>query len=121
MPTSAWSPPDGDIVIVHRRYEGLGPKPAGFVGAYRTLSALAVPNQRAGLIAAIFALSYLALSIPVVIAGVADTHFGLHRTASVYCGTLAVLGAVAAGSFMFRRPPGGMTQRIFPRPSIAKV
>jgi MFS family permease len=78
---------------------------AGFLGAYRTLTALAPANQRAGLIAAIFTISYLALSVPVVIAGVATTHFGLHRTALVYCGTFAVLAALAAGSFIFRRPP----------------
>jgi MFS family permease len=78
---------------------------AGFLGAYRTLSALAPPKQRAGLIAAIFIISYLALSVPVLIAGVATTHFGLHRTALVYCGTLAALAALAAGSLVLRRPP----------------
>jgi MFS family permease len=80
---------------------------AGFLGAYRTLSALAPPKQRAGLIAAIFIISYLALSVPVVIAGVATTHFGLHRTALVYCGTLAALAALAAGSLVLRRPQLG--------------
>jgi MFS family permease len=78
---------------------------AGFLGAYRALTALAAPNQRAGLIAAVFTLSYLAFSVPVVIAGLATTHFGLHRTALVYCGTLAALAAVAAASYIFRRPP----------------
>ena len=81
---------------------------AGFLGAYRALTALAAPNQRAGLIAAIFTLSYLALSVPVVIAGIATTHFGLHRTALVYCGTVAVVAAVAAASYMFRRPPAAL-------------
>jgi MFS family permease len=90
---------------------------AGFLGAYRTLSALAPPNQRAGLIAAIFIVSYLALSVPVVVAGVATTHFGLHRTALVYCGTLAVLAAVAAGSFVFRRRPAAAK----PEPGAADV
>jgi Major Facilitator Superfamily len=78
---------------------------AGFLGAYRALTALAAPNQRAGLIAAVFTLSYLAFSVPVVIAGLATTHFGLHLTALVYCGTLTVLAAMAAGSYVFRRSP----------------
>ena len=47
---------------------------AGFgtaiLGALRTISALAAPGQRAGLIAAFFIVSYLAFSVPVVVAGV---------------------------------------------------
>ena len=80
---------------------------AGFgtamLGAFRTISALAAPGQRASLIAAYFIASYVAFSIPVVVAGVATTHFGLHRTALVYCTVIAVLTAVAAGSLIFRR------------------
>jgi hypothetical protein len=34
---------------------------------------------------------------------VATTHFGLHRTALVYCTVIAALAAVAAGSLMLRR------------------
>ena len=83
---------------------------AGFgtamLGAFRTISALAAPGQRAGLIAAYFIASYTAFSIPVVVAGVATTHFGLHRTALTYCAAIAVLAAMAAGSLIFRsRPP----------------
>lgn len=84
---------------------GAGFGTAVYLGAYRTITALASPNERAGLISAIFTLSYLAFSIPVVIAGLATTHFGLHRTALVYCGTLAVLAAGAAVSYIFRRAP----------------
>ena len=84
---------------------------AGFLGAYRALTALAAPDQRAGLIAAIFTLSYLAFSVPVVIAGLATTHFGLHRTALVYCATLAVLAALAAVGYMSRRPPVALHTR----------
>src|SRR3984957_991113 len=83
---------------------------AGFgtamLGAFRTVRALAAPGQRASLIAAYFIASYLAFSIPVVAAGVATTHVGLHRTALVYCAALAVLAALAAGSLTFRRRPG---------------
>jgi MFS family permease len=84
---------------------------AGFgtamLGAFRTVSARAAPGQRASLIAAYFIVSYAAFSIPVVVAGVATTHFGLHRTALVYCTVIAVLAAVAAGSLISRgRSPG---------------
>ena len=70
-------------------------------GRLSHLTALAPPEQRAGVVAAIFTLSYLAFSVPVVIAGLATTHFGLHRTALVYCGTLAVMAAAAAISSSF--------------------
>ena len=73
------------------------------LGVNRTLIALAAPGQRAGLISAIFIISFLGLSIPVVIAGVATAHFGLHRTALAYCVAMAALVAVAAGSLMLRR------------------
>jgi hypothetical protein len=41
----------------------------------------------------------------VVIAGVAVTHVGLHRTALVYCAVIAVLAAVAAASLIVRGRP----------------
>ena len=82
----------------------------GFLGAFRIVSALAAPGQRAGLIAAIFIASYLAFSIPVVVAGVATTHVGLHRTAVVYCAVIAVLVTVAAGSLIFRGRRRGLSE-----------
>jgi len=82
---------------------GLG---IGFIlGAYRILTRLAEPGQRASLIAAIWIVFFLAFSVPVVIAGVATTQFGLHQTAGVYSGALAVIAAAAAGSFLLHRRP----------------
>jgi MFS family permease len=85
---------------------------AGFglalLGVDRTLIPLAPPGQRASLIAAIFIINFLGLSIPVVIAGVATAHFGLHRTALVYCAAVAALIAIAAVSLILRgRRPAG--------------
>jgi hypothetical protein len=60
---------------------GAGVGTGFFAGAYRVLTALASPGQRAGLVATIWVVFYLAFSVPVVAAGVATTHFGLHRTA----------------------------------------
>jgi hypothetical protein len=76
-----------------------------FLGAFRILALLASPGQRASLIAAIWIVFFLAFSVPVVIAGVATTHFGLHQTAVVYSAALAVLAAGAAGSFLLHRHP----------------
>jgi MFS family permease len=74
-----------------------------FLGAFRTLTALANPGERAGLIAGIFIVNYLAFGIPALIAGVAVTHYGLHHTALVYLGVIAALAAAAAGSMLARK------------------
>ncbi len=73
------------------------------LGVNRILIPLAPPGQRARLIAAIFIISFLGLSIPALIAGVATAHFGLHRTALAYCTAMAALVAAAAASLMLRR------------------
>jgi hypothetical protein len=95
---------------------GAGVGTGFFLGAYRILTALAGPGQRAGLVAAIWIVFYLAFSVPVVAAGVATTHFGLHQTAVVYSAALAVLAAAAAGIFLFRRRsvPRGPAARLSP-------
>jgi MFS family permease len=72
-----------------------------FLGAFRMITALAAPDDRAGLLAAIFIVAYLAFSIPALIAGVATTHYGLHPTALVYSGSLAVIAAIAVGMLVF--------------------
>ena len=82
-----------------------------FLGAFRTLSALADPGERADLIAGIFTVNYLAFGIPALIAGVAVTHYGLHHTALVYLGVIAALAAAAASSMMARKHSAGQRAR----------
>jgi Major Facilitator Superfamily len=89
--------------LVGTAVAGVGSGTAFFLGAYRILTPLASPSQRAGLISASWIVFYLAFSVPVLIAGVAVTHFGLHRTAAVYSAALALLAAAAAGSFLSHR------------------
>jgi MFS family permease len=98
---------------------GAGVGTGFFAGAYRILTPLASPGQRAGLVAAIWVVFYLAFSVPVVAAGVATSHFGLHQTAVVYSAALAVLAAAAAGSFLFRRRslPAGRSSGCTSRPN----
>ncbi len=52
---------------------GAGVGTGFFAGAYRILTPLAAPAQRAGLVATIWIIFYLAFSVPVVAAGVATT------------------------------------------------
>jgi MFS family permease len=73
-----------------------------FLGSFRVLSALATPGQRARLISAIFIAAYTAFSLPVVIAGIATSRFGLHETGLAYCAAVAVLAALALASLVLQ-------------------
>ena len=61
--------------------------------------ARAAASNRAGLIAAISIVNYLAFGLPALIAGMATSHFGLH--ALVYSVVIALLAAAAAGGVLF--------------------
>ncbi|HVV24684.1 MAG TPA: MFS transporter [Pseudonocardiaceae bacterium] len=68
-----------------------------FLGAFRSLAGLARPDERAELFAAVYLVSYLAFSLPAIVAGVATTRAGLTATATGY-GIVVMalaLGAVA--------------------------
>jgi predicted MFS family arabinose efflux permease len=82
------------VFFVGTAVAGLGFGPA-FMGAYRVVVALAVPSDRAGLVTAVYIVSYLATGIPAVIGGIATSRFGLSETALVY---LLVVAALAAGA-----------------------
>ena len=66
-----------------------------FLGAFRVLASLASPESRAALVASIYVVSYLAFSIPAVIAGLSATHFGLKSTSVVYGAVIAALSLAA--------------------------
>jgi MFS family permease len=68
---------------------------ASFSGALRIISPLAEAHQRAELFAAIYVVSYLSFSLPVVIAGLLVSTAGIMATAVVY--GAAVITAALAG------------------------
>lgn len=68
---------------------GFGP---AFLGAFRSVSQLAADHERAALISAIFVVSYLAFSVPAVVAGVLIAVAGLAPTALGYAAVVAVVG-----------------------------
>jgi MFS family permease len=90
------------------------------LGSFRTITARATPDQRGGLVAAIYLAGYLAFSIPALIAGVTTTKYGLHSTALVYAAALAVLAAAAALMVLLRPDGNGngvhRPRRLSPRP-----
>jgi MFS family permease len=75
-----------------------------FLGAFRSTIGLGAPDERAGLVAALFIVGYLAFSVPALLAGFATTRYGLRDTALVYSGSLAVLVAIALAILLLRRP-----------------
>lgn len=71
----------------------------GFQGSIRTVVPLAHPHERAGLLSALYVVSYLAFGLPAIAAGVVVEHLGLLTTARGYAAVVIVLALVAfAGS-----------------------
>lgn len=76
-----------------RRRRRLG---SGFLGSIRAVSQLAEPHERAALLSAVYVVTYLAFSLPALLAGVLTTHIGLRDTSFVYGGFVAVVAVAAA-------------------------
>ena len=75
---------------------------ASFSGALRIVAPLAEAHQRAELFSAIYVVSYLSFSLPVVIAGLLVSTAGIMPTAVVYGGvviTAAITGLIWQSSF----------------------
>lgn len=75
-----------------------------FSGSLRSLVPLAEPHERAGLMSTFLVVSYLAFSVPALLAGLAVGRFGLEATSLGY-GAALVAMAVAALVLMARRTP----------------
>ncbi|GGO02794.1 hypothetical protein GCM10010116_05420 [Microbispora rosea subsp. aerata] len=64
---------------------------SAFLGTLGSLATLAGPAERAGLFASVFVVSYLAFSVPALVAGLEVPSYGLRATAIVYgCGVVAL-------------------------------
>ena len=93
------------LFLIGAGIAGLGFGPA-FAGVFRALSEAAPADQRAALVSAVLIVSYLAFSIPAVIAGAAVTEIGLQDTAEIYGAALiAVAGLALALSGNLGREP----------------
>jgi Major Facilitator Superfamily len=68
-----------------------------FLGAFRSLAVLAGPAQRAELFASVYVVSYLAFSVPAVVAGAVPS-FGLRATATAYGAVVIALALMAVVS-----------------------
>jgi len=77
---------------------------ASALGCFGTLARLAAPQERGELFAVVLVISYLAFSLPAVVAGLAATSVGLLATALVYGSVVVALGAITMIIQWRRRP-----------------
>ncbi|MFE9867114.1 MFS transporter [Streptomyces sp. NPDC005506] len=85
---------------------------SSFLGTFRSLASLAGPTERADLFASVYIVSYLAFSIPAVLAGIAVPSLGLRTVTMVYGAVVIVLALLAA-------IPGTAVRRPAPMPLAA--
>jgi MFS family permease len=71
---------------------------ANFLGAVRSIMPLAKPDERAGLLSAFYIQSYLAFSLPAILAGFLSKTVGFTATTDIYAAAILVLvgGGVVA-------------------------
>jgi hypothetical protein len=84
----------GSLAAVGTVVAGIGFGAAG-LGTFGTMAALSRPTERGAVFALTYVVSYLAFSVPAVVAGVAANVVGLGPTATVYGGVVAALGVLA--------------------------
>lgn len=77
---------------------------ATFLGAMSIIGALAPPEHRGSVFATTLVLSYLAFSVPAIVAGVAIHSAGLLVTATVYGAVVVALASVAVTTTVLRSP-----------------
>jgi MFS family permease len=94
--------PSSALLLVGTAVAGIG-FGVTFLGGFRILSALAPPAERARMVATIYVVCYLALSLPAIAAGVAVTHSGLHDASVGYAAFVGALSAIALASGLARR------------------
>ena len=81
---------------------------ACFLGAVSTIMPLAKPEERAGLLSAYYVQSYLAFSIPAILAGFLSRAVGLTMTADIYvCVIIVLTSAGYAAMSLARVQPAG--------------
>ncbi|MGE8045114.1 MFS transporter [Pseudomonas monteilii] len=78
---------------------------SGFLGATRSLFPLAEPDQRAGLLAAFYVLSYLAFCVPVLLVSALVSWLGLTGAAQLYLTGIVLLALLGGWTLTTPRLP----------------
>ncbi|MCG5219458.1 MFS transporter [Streptosporangium soli] len=78
-----------------------------FLGVFRSMAALAEPAHRGELLAGVYVVAYLAMSVPSISAGLITDQVGLHQATAIFVGVVAAVCAAAlAGSVRSVRAGG---------------
>jgi MFS family permease len=81
---------------------GWGPS---YMAGFRAIAALAPPQHRAEILAALFVVNYLFFSLPAIAAGLVATHFGLHTATLAFGAVVTCMGAIAGFGIYAAEPP----------------
>ena len=93
----------------------------GFQGAIRSVVPLAAPHQRAGVLSVVYVVSYLAMGLPAVIAGVLLVHEGNLVSTTVQFGVaVMVLTALALAGALRPAPATGPERDEYIEPERAR-
>ena len=76
---------------------------AAFLGAVATITRGVDPGHRAGVLAGIFVVGYLAFSLPAIAAGITAGRIGLERTSEIYGVAVIVLALSAVAGLVLGR------------------
>jgi MFS family permease len=93
---------------------GWGPT---YMAGFRSIAALAPPQHKAEMLAAVFAVGYLFFSLPAVAVGLVATHFGLHVATLAFGAVVICMGAIAGIGVHAAERAGAVA----PLPEVAPV
>jgi MFS family permease len=93
---------------------GWGPT---YMAGFRSIAALAPPQHKAEMLAAVFAVGYLFFSLPAVAVGLVATHFGLHTATLAFGAVVICMGAIAGIGVHAAERAGAVA----PLPEVAPV
>jgi predicted MFS family arabinose efflux permease len=84
---------------------------SGFQGAMRTVMSTADPSDRAGLLSTVFVISYLAMSIPAIGAGLLSAQIGIETTTYIVGGVAIALSLIALVAILRRESDESISPR----------
>jgi MFS family permease len=94
---------------------GWGPS---YMAGFRSIAALAPPQHKAEILAAVFVVGYLFFSLPAIAVGLVATHFGLHAATFAFGAVVTCMGAIAGFGIRAAEPAATTEPRASTAPSM---
>ena len=93
---------------------GWGPS---YMAGFRAIAALAPPQHKGEVLAAVFVVGYLFFSLPAIAVGLVATHFGLHAASLAFGAVVTCMGAIAGFGIRAAEPAAAGGPRAGTAPS----